>query len=66
MRGQSWSEVAQTLNTCPDNEGDVAKRTICAKHIPELDAMVTIAWLGELRELAIAPVVVATINDDTA
>ena len=56
------AQVAQGLGAGPDDEGDGAKR------VPELEPVVALGRLDELREAraVLAPVELARVDDDTA
>src|SRR5690606_8689408 len=67
-RTQGRAEVAKTFHACADSERDVRKtqRIVFSKDIPELESVIAFRRFSKLREFAVAPVVVSSIDDDTA
>jgi hypothetical protein len=65
-RRLAGAEVAQAFNAGADGEGDVAEGPAAAEDLPEVQAVVARRRIGEQRELAVAPVELAGVDDDAA
>ena len=65
-RADGRAEIAETFHAGAHDELNVAKWPAHAKHVAENQAMITRRWLAELRVFAIAPVVVAAIDNHPA
>ncbi len=66
--GDATTDIAQELQAHLHDESDIgtARWRESLEGFPVREAMVGHVWFGEARELAIAPVKIAAVHDDTA
>ncbi len=63
--GHSLSLVAQTLDASLDAKRNVAQAREVAKDVPQFQTVIAGIFLCEIRELAVAPVEVAAVHDQS-
>src|SRR5687767_12800871 len=65
-RAYGRTQITKQMHARLDDERNVAQPGKVAEHVPINDAMVAWIGFGELRELAVVPIKLPGIHDDSA